>query len=113
MVGLVVTAACSSYFSMTSYRGDMEKTVEVINGEIIEHKPIKLKSQKTGLAVKFIPSSKYLKGDVHLESHMIEDYLPEERLEIKFKHSIEDEDKRIITITPYGYEYEDVCEAVL
>ena len=44
---------------------------------------------------------------------MIEDYLPEERLEIKFKHSIEDEDKRIITITPYGYEYEDVCEAVL
>ena len=75
MVGLVVTAACSSYFSMTSYRGDMEKTVEVINGEIIEHKPIKLKSQKTGLAVKFIPSSKYLKGDVHLESHMIEDYL--------------------------------------
>lgn len=44
---------------------------------------------------------------------MIEDYLPEDRLEIKIKHSVEDEDKRIITITPYGYEYEDVCEAVL
>ena len=44
---------------------------------------------------------------------MIEDYLPEERLDIKFKHSVEDEDKRIITITPYGYDYEDVCEAVL
>lgn len=44
---------------------------------------------------------------------MIEEYLPEERLDIKIKHSIEDEDKRIITITPYGYDYEDICEAVL
>lgn len=44
---------------------------------------------------------------------MIEDYLPEERLDIKFKHSVEDEDKRIITIAPYGYDYEDICEAVL
>ncbi len=44
---------------------------------------------------------------------MIEEYLPEDRLDIKFKHSTEDEDKRIITITPYGYEYEELCEAVL
>ena len=44
---------------------------------------------------------------------MIEDYLPEERLEIKFKISDEDEDTRIITITPYGKVYEDICEAVL
>ena len=43
---------------------------------------------------------------------MIEDYLPEERLEIKFKLA-DDEDTRIITITPYGKEYEDLCEAVL
>ncbi len=41
------------------------------------------------------------------------DYLPEERLEIKFKLSDEEEDTRIITITPYGKEYEDLCEAVL
>lgn len=44
---------------------------------------------------------------------MIEDYLPEDRLDIKIKPSIEDENKRIITITPYGYEYEELCEAVL
>ena len=44
---------------------------------------------------------------------MIEEYLPEERLEIKIKLSEEDEDTRIITITPYGKEYEDLCEAVL
>ena len=44
---------------------------------------------------------------------MIKDYLPEERLEIKFKLSDEDEDTRIITITPYGQQYEDLCEAVL
>ena len=44
---------------------------------------------------------------------MIPDYLPEERLDIKFKNSTEDEDKRIITITPYGNMYEDICEAIL
>lgn len=74
-VGLVVTAACSSYFSMTSYRMNEEKTIEFKDGELIEHTPKKLKNPKHGLAVKFIPSSKYLQGDVNLESHMIEDYL--------------------------------------
>ena len=44
---------------------------------------------------------------------MIEDYLPDERLDIKFKLSDEDEDTRIITITPHGAKYEDLCEAVL
>ena len=76
MVGLVVTVACSEYFSMTSYRGDYEKTIEFKNGgELIDHKPVKLKTPRTGLAIKFIPSSEYLKGEVNLESHMIEDYL--------------------------------------
>lgn len=74
-VGLVVTAACSTYFSMTSYRGDKSKTIEFFNGELKEHKPVKLKKQQTGLSVKFIPSSEYLQGDVNLESHMIEEYL--------------------------------------
>lgn len=46
-------------------------------------------------------------------SDMIKDYLPEERLEIKIKISEEDEDTRIILITPYGKKYEDLCEAVL
>lgn len=44
---------------------------------------------------------------------MIEDYLPENRLDIKIRHSSEDEDKRIFTITPLGDEYEELCEAVL
>ena len=44
---------------------------------------------------------------------MISDYLPERRLEIKIKSSAEDEDKRIITITPYGRKYEELCEAIL
>ena len=44
---------------------------------------------------------------------MIEDYLPEKRLDIKIKSSAEDEDKRIITIIPYGKKYEDLCGAVL
>ena len=44
---------------------------------------------------------------------MITDYLPEKRLEIKFKLSNDDEDKRIIIIKPYGRKYEELCEAVL
>ncbi len=43
---------------------------------------------------------------------MISDYLPEERLDIKIKIS-EDEDKRVLVITPHGRQYEDLCEAVL
>ncbi len=41
----------------------------------------------------------------------IKDILPKERLDIKFK--IVDENKRILILTPYGKEYEDLCEAVL
>ena len=44
---------------------------------------------------------------------MIPDYLPEKRLEIRIKSSEEDEDKRIITITPYGRKYEELCGAIL
>lgn len=44
---------------------------------------------------------------------LIEDQLPDRRLDIRIKNSIEDEDKRIITITPHGKKYEDLCEAIL
>ena len=44
---------------------------------------------------------------------MIPDYLPEKRLDIKIKSSSEDEDKRIITITPYGKNYEELCESII
>ena len=43
----------------------------------------------------------------------IEDYLPDKRLDIRIKSSDEDEDKRIITITPHGSKYEELCEAIL
>ena len=42
---------------------------------------------------------------------MIKDYLPEERLDIKFK--VIDEDTRALTFIPHGRIYEDICEAVL
>lgn len=41
----------------------------------------------------------------------IKKLLPKERLEIKFK--IVDENKRILILTPYGKQYEELCEAVL
>lgn len=49
--------------------------IEFINGELKEHKPVKLKKPQHGLVMKFIPSSEYLKGDVNLECYQIQDYL--------------------------------------
>ena len=42
---------------------------------------------------------------------LIEDYLPEERLDIKFK--IVDEETRTLISVPHGQQYEEICEAVL
>jgi tRNA threonylcarbamoyladenosine biosynthesis protein TsaE len=41
----------------------------------------------------------------------IRDYLPEERLDIKIK--VIDEDTRLLIFKPYGYKYEELCEAIL
>ena len=42
---------------------------------------------------------------------LIKDYLPEERLDIKFK--IVDENTRILILRPHGEEYVRVCEDIL
>ena len=42
---------------------------------------------------------------------MIQDQLPEERLDVRIK--VIDDDTRIFVFTPYGQQYEDLCEAVL
>ena len=42
---------------------------------------------------------------------MIEEYLPEERLDIKFK--VIDEDTRVLVFKPHGTKYEELCEAIL
>ena len=42
---------------------------------------------------------------------LISDYLPEERLDIKFK--IVDEETRTLIFIPHGQQYEEICEAVL
>ncbi len=44
-------------------------------------------------------------------SELIEQELPEERLEIKFK--IIDEDTRIIKLIPFGQKYEDIINSVI
>lgn len=57
----------------------------------------------------------YTKGGVTIIewADMIQDILPEERLEMRFKIMDDEEDTRVIVITPYGKKYEDLCEAVL
>ncbi len=42
---------------------------------------------------------------------MINEYLPEERLDVKIK--IIDENNRIVTLKPFGQQYEEICEAIL
>ena len=42
---------------------------------------------------------------------MIEDYLPEERLDIKFK--VIDEDTRVLVFIPHGLRYEEIVEAIM
>jgi len=42
---------------------------------------------------------------------LIRDYLPEERLDIKFK--IVDEETRTLVFIPHGQQYEEICEASL
>jgi len=55
----------------------------------------------------------YTKGGVVIIewADLIEDILPEERLDIKIK--VLDDDVRVFVITPHGSQYEDLCEAVL
>ena len=44
-------------------------------------------------------------------SELIEDSLPDERLDIKFK--VIDEDTRVIKLTPHGQKYEDIINYVI
>lgn len=51
-------------------------------------------------------------GIVMIEwAEMIKDYLPDERLEIKFK--VIDENTRVLILSPKGEKYEELCSAVL
>ena len=43
----------------------------------------------------------------------IQDILPEERLDIKFKLVEGNENTRVLILKPHGQKYEDLCEAVL
>ena len=43
----------------------------------------------------------------------IEEYLPKNRLDIKFRTSDDNEKKRTIILIPHGKKYEELCEAVL
>lgn len=72
-VGLTVVAALSDYTSFTSFRGKMSKTIEVIDGELVEHDPIRLSKPAFGTSVTVIPSEKYL-GPINLTTDIVENY---------------------------------------
>ena len=84
---------------------------EYLNGEMplyhmdvyrLEEKP-----ESTGLLDYFDKD-----GVVIIEwANLIEDYLPEERLDIFFK--VVEEDKRVMKFVPHGAQYEELCEDAL
>ena len=68
--------------------------------------------EEIGHGMKFYNYVNEKGGVVIIEwADMIEDYLQEERLEIRFK--IVDEDTRVLVFKPYGIRYEELCEAIL
>ena len=73
-VGLTVCAALSDYMSMTTYRGNHSKTIELFDGELEEHPEVPLKVFMTGTEIAIIPSEKYL-GPINLTTDIIEDYI--------------------------------------
>ena len=84
-VGMVVTNALASHFSVTSYRtkdssGDekwdgYEKNITYTNCELNDHKPVKQSGKKKhGLSVEYIPNPEYL-GKVHIQADSVLDWL--------------------------------------
>ncbi len=73
-VGLTVTAALTDYMSLTTYRGDHQKTIEIIDGELKEGKVKPTKKPKHGLSTVFIPSEKYL-GALSITNDMVEEFI--------------------------------------
>lgn len=73
-VGLTVTAALTDYMSITTYRGNHSKKIELFDGELKEHPVVKLPEFKTGSEVEIVPSEKYL-GPINLTNDIIEDYI--------------------------------------
>ena len=73
----------------------------------IEDKALEKNIESTGLLDYFDKD-----GVVIIEwANLIKDYLPEERLDIKFK--VVDENSRVLKFIPHGQKYEEICGAVL
>lgn len=73
-VGMTVTAALTDYMSLTTYREDHCKTIELIDGVMKEYPIKKLKKPRHGLEVTLIPSEKYL-GEINLTNDIVEDFI--------------------------------------
>lgn len=71
---MTVCAALSDYMSVTTYRGNHSKTIELFDGELKEHPSVKMKEFRTGTETCIIPSEKYL-GPINLTTDLIEDYI--------------------------------------
>ena len=80
-VGLVVTAATSSFMKITSFRDGYYKSIKFIDGKLDDSQDIGKISDlpngseiKSGTIVEVIPSEKYL-GVMNVTSDLVEDYL--------------------------------------
>lgn len=85
--------------------------IKEYNGELdLYHMDVyRLEDSKENIGI----SEYFNKGGVTIIewSDLIEEILPKERLDIKIK--IIDDNRRVFILTPYGEEYENVCEQAL
>ena len=97
--------------TITSPTFNLIKEYESNEGKLCHMDVYRLDGKMTGIDIEEYYTKK---GVTIIEwADMIPNLLPEKRLDIKFKSSSEDENKRVITLIPHGKKYEELCEAVL
>lgn len=84
---------------------------EYLNGELPLYHMDVYRIEENGNPEEFVEY--FSKGGVTIVewSDLISDYLPEERLVIRFK--VIDENTRVLVFEPHGKNYEDLCDSVL
>lgn len=111
-VGLTVTVALTSYFSIISYRGFEMKSIEFFDGILKDHPIEKLKKEQHGLSVRFIPSEKYL-GTLDVTTDFVEEYFRQLSYVIPQDINIKLYEKNKDGSTPMRkYTYQGLCENI-
>ena len=118
-VGMTVCAALTDYMSITTYRGNTQKTIELLDGELKEYPVVKSKEYRTGTETCIVPSEKYL-GPINLTNDIVEDYIrnlsyilaPDIDMVFIGEKNPEESDPKKIKLFTHNYPAQGLGEAV-